>query len=105
MVAHPVVAYLRATPVPACQLGEGVRTSLIRMMVSGEEGSLWNLFGVGGAGTPDDGQAAASGQVCLQRLEGVNAYGSLVEASVLGVWLFCVGKRGEPAWAIRSAAL
>jgi len=74
-------------------------------MVCGEEGRLWNLFGVGGAGSADDGQAAASGQVGLQRLEGVNAYGSLVEASVLGVWLFCVGKRGEPTRAIRSAAL
>jgi len=74
-------------------------------MVRGEEGDLRGLFGIGGAGAPDDGEAAASGQVCLQWLEGVNAYGSLVEASVLCVRLFCVGKRGEPSRTSRSAAL
>lgn len=74
------------------ECGEGLRASFFRWMVCGEEGNLRNLFGVGCAGAADDGEAAASGQVCLQWLEGVNAYGSLVEASVLCVRLFCVGK-------------
>jgi len=74
-------------------------------MVRGEEGDLRNLFGVGCAGAPDDGEAAASGQVCLQWLERVNAYGSLVEASVLGVRFFRVDKKGVPSRASRSAAL
>lgn len=74
-------------------------------MVGGEEGELRHLFGVGGAGAADDGEAAASGQIRLQRLKGVNAYASLIEASVLDVRLFCVGKRGVAFRASLSAAL
>jgi len=74
-------------------------------MVCCEEGELRHLFRGGGTGAADYGQAAASGQVCLQWLEGVNAYGALVEASVGGVGFFGVGKRVEPSWASRSAAL
>ena len=74
-------------------------------MVGGEECELRHLFGVGCSGALDDGQRAASGQIRLQRLKGVNPYGSLIEASVLGVGLFCVGKRGVAFRASSSAAL
>ena len=105
VVAHPVVAYLAAAPVSAGEFCEATGASLFGWMIGSEEGDLRDFFGICGSGAADDGQAATSGQVCFERLEGVNLYASLVEASVGGVGFFCVGKRGEPSWASRSAAL
>ena len=105
MVTHPVVSYFAAAPVSSREFGEGLRASCLGPMVGSEEGDLRHFFGIGGAGAAYDGQTAATGQVCFEGFEGVNFYVSLVEASVGGVGFFCVGKRGEPSWASRSAAL
>ena len=105
MVTHPVVSYFAAAPVSSGEFGEGLCASFLGRMVSSEKGDLRHFFGIGGAGAADDGQTAACGQVCFEWFEGVNFYASLVEASVGGVGFFCVGKRGEPSWASRSAAL
>ena len=105
VVTHPVVSYLAATPVPPSEFGEGLGASCLGPMIGSEEGGLRHFIGVGGAGAAYDGQTSATGQVCFEWLEGVNFYASLVEASVGGVGFFRVGKRGEPSWANRSAAL
>ena len=105
VVTHPVVSYFAATPVSAGEFCEATGASLFGWMIGSEEGDLRDFFRIGGAGAADDGQTAACGQVCFEWLEGVNFYASLVEASVGGVGFFCVGKRGEPSWASRSAAL
>lgn len=104
MIAHPVVAYLTAAPVATGKGSEGFRAAFFRQQIGAVEGDLRGLCRVDGVGAPDDHQTAAAGQVRFQRLEGVNAYASLVEASVRGVGFFGVGKKGVPFWASFSAA-
>ena len=104
MITNPVVAYFAAAPVTACELGETFCTGLFRSNGTDVEGHLRNFFGVCGAGTADDRKASCPGQICFQRLERVNAYRTLVKASVCDVGLFGVGKRGVPFFAVRSAA-
>ena len=104
VVSHPVVAYIVAGPVAADEPGEATGASLFGRMIGREEGDLLDFFGIGASGAADDGQAAASGQLCFERLEGVNFCALLVEALVGSVEFFCVGKSGEPSWASRSAA-
>jgi len=65
---------------------------------------LWHFFGICGTGALDDDQTSCSGQICFQRLEGVNTYCALLEASVCDVGLFGVGKKGVPFSAVRWAA-
>ncbi len=104
MVPNPVVAYFAAAPVAACELGETFCTALfIRSNGTDVEGYLRNFFGIGGAGTLNDDQASGSRQIGLQRLEAVNAYPTLIEASVCDVYLFGVGKKGVPSSAARWA--
>ena len=97
VIAHPVVSYLRASPVSSGEFGKALSASFFGWKVGGEEGELRHFFRVGRAGAAYDCKATASGQVCLKWFEGVNFYASLIEASVLGVGFFCVGKRGEPS--------
>ncbi len=103
MVTNPVVAYLAAAPVPAYEPGEGFCTALFRINGTDIEGLFGDFFGIYGAGAADERKASCSGQICFQRLEGVNAYCALIEASVCNVGLFGVGKRGAPCSAMRWA--
>lgn len=103
MISNPVVAYFAAAPVTACKLGETFCTALFRSNGTDVEGHLRDFFGIRGAGTLDDDQASGCGQIRLQRLEGVNAYSTLIEASVCDVYLFGVGKKGVPSSATRWA--
>ena len=103
MVTDPVVAYFAAAPVATCEIGETFCTAFFRSNGTDVEGHLRDFFGIGGAGTLDDDQASGSGQIGLQRLEGVNAYPTLIEASVCDVYLFGVGKKGVPSSAARWA--
>lgn len=48
------------------------------------------------AGALNNNEAARAGQSRFGRLDGVDSYSALVEASVTGVRFFGVGKRGEP---------
>ena len=95
-----MIAYFAAAPVPACKLGEVFCTAFFRSKGADVEGHLWDFFGICGAGSVDDDQAARSGQVCLQGLEGVNVYRALIKASVCDVGLFGVGKKGAPSSAV-----
>lgn len=70
VVAHPVVAYLAAGPRAAGEPGEASGAFLFGRMIGREEGDLLGFFGIDGSGAADDGQAAASGQICFERLEG-----------------------------------
>ena len=103
MIPNPVVAYFATAPVIACKLGETFCTALFRSNGTDVEGHLWDFFGIGGASTLNDDQASGSGQIGLQRLEGVNAYPALIEASVCDVYVFGVGKKGAPSSAARWA--
>lgn len=86
------------------QPGEASSVFFFGRMIGREEGGdLLDFFGIGGSVAADEGQAAASGQVCFEWLEGVNFYASPVEAPVGGVEFFCEGKGGA-SWASRSAA-
>jgi hypothetical protein len=76
--------------------GEASGASLFGRMIAREEGDLLDFFGIGGSGAADDGQAAASTQVCFEWLERVNSYASLVEAPVGCIEFFCVDKGGSP---------
>ena len=103
MVAYPVVAYFAAAPVATRELGETFCTALFRSNGTDIEGDLRNFFAIRGAGTLDDNQASGSRQIGLQRLEAVNAYPALVEASECDIDLFGVGKKGVPSSAARWA--
>ena len=103
MVANPVVAYFAAAPVPTRELGETFCTALFRSNGTDVEGDLQGFFGIGGAATLNNDQASGSRQIGLQRLEAVNAYPALVEASVCDVYFFGVGKKGVPSSAVRRA--
>ena len=103
MIANPVVAYFAAAPVATRELGETFCTALFRSNGTDIEGDLRNFFAIRGAGTLDDNQASGSGQISLQRLEGVKTYPALIEASVCDVYLFGVGKKGRPSSAARWA--
>ena len=63
-------------------------------MAGGVEGDRGLFAVVEGGGTLDDDQRARSGQSGLQGLERIDFYLTLVEASVAGVRLFYVGKKG-----------
>ena len=104
MITNPVVAYFASAPVTACKLGETFCTALfIRSNRADVEGDLRDFFGIGGASTFNDNQTSGSRQIRFQRLEGVNAYPTLIEASVCDVYLFGVGKKGAPSSAARWA--
>ncbi len=103
MVTDPVIAYFAAAPVTACKPGKTFCTALFRSNGTDVEADFRDFFGIRGAGTLNDDQASGSGQIRLQRLEGVNAYPTLIEASVCDVYLFGVGKKGVPSSAVRWA--
>ena len=63
-------------------------------MAGGVEGDGGLFAFVEGGGALDHDQRARSWQPRLQGLEGIDFYAALVTASVVGVSLFCVGKRG-----------
>ena len=105
MVTNPVIAYFAAAPVSTRELGKGCCTAFFRSNGADVEGSFRNFFGVCCACAADYREASGSGKICLHRLEGVNAYVALVEASVCDVGLFGVGKKGVAFSAMVSAAL
>lgn len=63
-------------------------------MAGGVEGDGGLFAFVEGGGALNDDQRTRSWQPRLQGLEGIDLYMALVAASVVGVRLFCVGKRG-----------
>jgi hypothetical protein len=73
-------------------------------MTGGVEGDGGRFVFVEGGGALDYDQGARSGQSSLQGLEGIDSYLALVAASMIGVRLFYVGKRGGDL-AFRTAAL
>ena len=103
-VAHPVVAAFAAAPVTAGQLSKLAGAVGRRRMAGGVEGDRGLFVFVEGGGALDDDQRTRSGQSGLQRLEGIDLYLALVQASVGGVRLFCEEKRGV-ALAFCKAAL
>jgi len=105
VIADPVVAYFAASPVTSCESGKVPGTTLFGGKIRGKEGNFRHFGRIGGACAFDDGKATASGQVCLQRFEGIDPHGSLVEASVCGVGFLCVGKKGVACSAVALAAL
>jgi hypothetical protein len=98
-----MIAYFTATPVSTRQIGEGLCKVLSGSKRADVEGYLRDFFGVCGTCAVDDREAACSGQVRLQGLEGINVYLTLIEASVFDVYLFGVGKKGVPSSAARWA--
>jgi len=104
MIADPVIADLTAAPVVSGITGETRSASLFGRMRGDEESGLRGFVRLSGAGASDDRKTARSGQIGLKWLEGVDVYRALVEASVGDVGLFCVGKKGVPSLAVRSAA-
>jgi hypothetical protein len=78
----------------AGQLGETAGAVGRRRMAGGVKGDRGLFVFVEGGGALDDDQRTSSGQSGLQGLEGVDFYLALVAASVAGVRLFYVGKRG-----------
>lgn len=105
MVTNPVIAYFAAAPVSTGELGKGYCTAFFRSNGADVEGHFRNFFGICSPCTADDREASGSREIRLQRLEGVNAYVALVEASVCDVGLFGVGKKGVAFLALVSAAL
>lgn len=108
VVAHPVVADLAAAPVAASEACEEPRAPVFGRVGGDVEGYLGGLVvlagaGAAGAGAADDREAARAGQARFEGLEGVNAYGAFIEASVGDVGFFDVGKKGVPS-ALRRAA-
>ncbi len=101
MVSDPVIAYFAAAPVATCEFGKDFCTVLFNSKGADVEGDLWDFFGLCGLGAGDDREAARSRQICFQRLEGVNTYRALIEASMCDVRLFGVGKKGVPFSAVR----
>jgi hypothetical protein len=79
--------------------------ALLRRKVGGKKSNFGCFVCLGRACALDDGEAAAPGQVGFKRLEGIDLYGSLVEATVFSVGLLCVGKKGVACSAVRLAAL
>lgn len=73
-------------------------------MTGVEEGNGGLFVWIQGAGAPDNRKASGSWQTRLERLDGIDRYGSLVEASVAGIDWLDMGKRGV-VWAIFKAAL
>ena len=104
VVAHPVVADFAAGPVAAGQLSEAAGATLLHRLGGDVVSHLRHLAGLAGVGAVDDRQTAGGGQVGFQRLEGVNLYSALIEASVGDVGFFGLGKKGVPSRARRSAA-
>lgn len=93
-----MIATFAPTPVAAGQLSKVTGTAGGWRTAGGVEGEGGLFVLVEGAGALDEDQSARSGQSGLQGLERVDFYLALVEASVGGVRLFCVGKRGV-VWA------
>jgi len=88
--------------VAAGQLSKVAGTVGHREMAGGIEGEGGLFVFVAGSGALDQDQRTRSGQSGLQGFEWIDFYLALVEASVVGVRLFCVGKRGV-VWAFCSA--
>ena len=95
-----MIAYFTAAPVSTSEVAEGFRRAVFRGNGTDEEGHLRDFFRICGAGAMDDHQASGPGQICLQRLKGINVYCALVETSVFDVGHFGVGKKGAPASAV-----
>ena len=93
-VTHPVVAAFAAAPVAAGQLCKAAGTVGCRGMAGGVEGDRGLFVLVEGGGALDHDQRARSGQSGLQGFEGIDFYLALIAASVAGVRLFGVGKKG-----------
>lgn len=76
------------------QITEVAGAARLRGMAGGEEGDGGYFALVEGAGAFDYHQTARAGESGLQRFEGIDRYAALVEASVLSIGFFGVGKRG-----------
>ena len=103
-VTHPVVAAFAAAPVAAGQLCKAAGAARRRQMAGGVEGDGGLFVLVEGGGALNHDQSARSGQPGLQGVEGIDSYPALVAASMVGVGLFDVGKRGGDL-AFRTAVL
>lgn len=93
-VAHPVVAAFAAAPVAAGQFSKAAGAAAGGRMAGGVEGDGGLFVFVAGGGARDHDQGTRSGQPGFQRFERKDLDLALVEASVTGVRLFGVGKRG-----------
>ena len=99
-----MIAYFAPAPVSTGEIGESFCIALFRSNRSSVKGHLRDFFGICGAGAVDNREASGSGKIRLQGLEGVNLYCALIEASVVDVYFFGVGKKGVPVaaalWAL-----
>ncbi|MCC5841842.1 MAG: hypothetical protein JJT96_17135 [Opitutales bacterium] len=77
------------------QLPEAARTPLHGLVAGNEKGSLRGLVYFAGACAADDHEVAGLGHIGFETIEGVDVYGALVKATVGGVGLFGMGKRGS----------
>ena len=102
-VAHPVVAAFATAPVVTGQFSKATGTAECWTMAGGVEGDRGLFVLVEGGGALDHDQRARSGQSGLQGLERIDFYPALVQASVAGVRLFCVGKKGGALAFCRAA--
>lgn len=89
-----MVAAFAAAPVAAGQITKVTGTARFGTVAGGVEGNDGLFVFVEGGGALNDDQSTRSGQPGLQGLEGIDFYVTLVAASMAGVRLFCVGKRG-----------
>ena len=96
-----MVAYLTACPVPCCELGKVFDAGWIQREVRGEESDFGLFVRIGRLCALDNDEASTPWKVGLKGLEGIELYASLVEATVSGVGLLCVGKKGVACSAVR----
>lgn len=96
-VADPMVAAFAAYPVAAGELAEVTGAARPGGMVGDVEGGGGLFVFVEGGGAFDHGERTRAGQVGFEGFEGIDPYRAPVEASVTGVGLFGVGKKGVPA--------
>lgn len=99
-----MVATFAAAPVAAGQFCKAAGAARRRQMAGGVEGDGGLFVLVEGGGALNHDQRACCGQPGLQGFEGIDSYQALVAASMIGVRLFDVGKRGGDL-VLRTAAL
>lgn len=102
-VADPVVANFAPAPVAAGQFSKASGTAERGAMAGDVEGDRGLFVLLEGGGALDHDQGPRPGQSGLQGLERIDLYPPLVQASVGGVGLFCVGKKGVPLDFCRAA--
>ncbi len=99
-----MIAALASRPVSAGQVCELFCAALLARMVGEVERDAGLFALLAGVSAPDKRKASGSWQSRLHRLDGIDLYCSLVEASVGRIDLLDMGKKGV-IWAILEAAL